>query len=1261
MKKLFLVFAFAAITCSLVAQQWGLYTLYATKNTNKAYLVDTANTPVTYKTWTFSSTDKNAYSTYLIEGDTLVRTVEYKASGAPSIGGATGKFQKVTWAGTTAWEYKYSSTTYQMHHDICPLPNGNVLFIACEVKSSSDATQAGSSTAATIWTEKIIEVHQTGPTTGIIVWEWNLWDHLCQNYSSSKDNYVTSIINNPQLLNINYTGGTLPDKWHMNGLDYNEDLDQIVLSMHYMNSVFVIDHSTTTAQAASHAGGNSGKGGDFLYRWGNPASYGASGTTIFSTIHDAHWVSSDNPTYPNALAAYNNQGGTSGKTAFDIWQPPYNGYNYDLTAGSAYLPTTYAYQYTSTFTANNEGNSQQLPNGNSLLCNFQGSIYEISPTGTVLWTKTGASSSHAYRFEKCFVRAVNATLTASDTDINQGESVTLNTTATAITETSPTFAYNWTSSPAGFTSAAANPSVSPTATTTYYVTVTNNQSGCTDTLSVLIDVTSAVVAANFTTDVTQACGSLTVHFTDASTGNPTSWLWNFGDSNTSNLQNPSHTYSTPGTYTVSLVATNANGSNTHTVSNLITVYANPSVNLGSDIAQCGGNVSLNAGSGFSSYMWNGISGSQTNSVSSSNTYTVVVADSHGCTATDAVLVSIYTVPTVNLGSDIAQCGGNVSLNAGSGFVSYTWNGVVGNQTNTVSANNTYTVAVVDSHGCTASDQINVTIYSVPVVSLGDDFSICNGSTSTLNAGTGFASYAWNGIIGTSTHTVTGGNNYVLVATDNNGCTATDAITVTSFTPTIISLSMTQESTTGASDGSVTATPVSGMSPYNYSWSNGAVASTVIDLSDGQYCVTVLDGNGCSTTGCVSVTIADQLYPPVADFTANLTHACDMITVQFTDLSTNNPTAWTWDFGDGSSTTSTNSVAGIEHTYTTPGIYTVSLTVSNGDGTSEPQIKIDYIVVGETPQIVMSMTPESDGGAADGTAMVTATGGTSSYEYLWNNGATTSAISGLVGGSYCVTVTDANSCFISNCIVVTVIDNDFAAFTANETDGCAPHSVQFTDQSSGDVLGWTWDFGDGSSTNSDASPTHTYSTPGIYSVSLTTTYADDTDTHVELNYIEVFEVPELSFEVTNESNIGALDGAVTLTITGGELPYNITWSNSAHTAIITGLGAGLYSVAIIDDHGCIAMGNVSVEVITDIQNIIADEIRIFPNPTENEINIISPTEIKTINIYDITGKLVIQKNNLSKYCKINLQELQSGVYFIDVQNNTESFTGRIVKK
>ncbi|NCA80451.1 MAG: hypothetical protein EOM76_09765, partial [Sphingobacteriia bacterium] len=305
MKKYILILLGILLLLKMDAQQWGLYTLYAPKSSNKAYLIDTNDTPATYKTWTFETSKKTAYSTYMIFGDTIVRSYSINNS-VFNGGGTSGGVQKVDWNNNVTWDFTHSSTTYCLHHEICPMPNGNVLMISYELKTAAQLTQAGSSTSLTtgIWSEKLIEVQPTGPTTGDIVWEWHLWDHLCQNNNATKDNYVTSIPDNKHLMNLNYK--TTKDWWHMNGIDYNEELDLIAISSHNMNEVYIIDHSTTTAQAAGHSGGRCGKGGDFLYRWGNPAAYGLTGTTNFNVVHDAHFVPSDNPNYPSYFCAYNN-------------------------------------------------------------------------------------------------------------------------------------------------------------------------------------------------------------------------------------------------------------------------------------------------------------------------------------------------------------------------------------------------------------------------------------------------------------------------------------------------------------------------------------------------------------------------------------------------------------------------------------------------------------------------------------------------------------------------------------------------------------------------------------------------------------------------------------------------------------------------------------------------------------------------------------------------------------------------------------------
>jgi len=401
-RKLLLSLIALCAIFTISAQKWGAYTLIAPKTTT-ATLKDTLGT--TYHSWSLTGT--TAYSSYLLPDRILLRTISISPTNSYfTTGGVTGGLQEVDWDGKVLWSMTYSSSTYLLHHDISPLPNGNILAISYDLRTSADATAAGSSSAISIQSEKIIEIQPVGTSSYNIVWEWKLWDHLCQNNSSSKSNYVSSISANPQLMNINYL--TQKDWMHMNGVDYNPYLDQITFSSHNFNEIYVIDHSTTTAEAATHTGGNSGKGGDFLYRWGNPAAYSASGTADFNIVHDAHWVTPECP-YANYLVGFNNKGVSSSKVAIDMISPPYDGYNYYTTSG-VYGPSSYTYRFTTSYTSLDEGNSQQLPNGNSIITVMTGNIYEVNASGTLLksWS-AGGTISKAFRYSKCYVDGTEPT------------------------------------------------------------------------------------------------------------------------------------------------------------------------------------------------------------------------------------------------------------------------------------------------------------------------------------------------------------------------------------------------------------------------------------------------------------------------------------------------------------------------------------------------------------------------------------------------------------------------------------------------------------------------------------------------------------------------------------------------------------------------------------------------------------------------------------------------------------------------------------
>lgn len=386
-------------TGTLFAQAFQGYTLYSPFGGKNSYIINMNNQIV--KSWTHAKS--GGYCCYLMPDGSVMRPA-LSTNSSLGGGGEAGIVQRVAWNGTSVWEYQYSSSTYRTHHDMEPLPNGNVLLIAWEVKTAAQAVQAGSMRNSSFWPDHIIEVQPIGTTGGNIVWQWHAFDHLIQDYDATKSNYGV-VKDHPELLNINMTGNGPSGDWmHINAVSYNPVLDQIVISSHNLNEIYVIDHSTTTAQAASHSGGNSGRGGDILYRWGKPSNYKITGTTIFDVVHCAWWVPQGVPGAGHIMA-FNNRASTGISNIVEIVPPSDSLGNYSWTAGTAYGPASTFWNYTASgFYSNHLGSNQRLPNGNTLISeSTSGYLFEVTSTGSVVWTYSpGGQIARSLRYDPSY-------------------------------------------------------------------------------------------------------------------------------------------------------------------------------------------------------------------------------------------------------------------------------------------------------------------------------------------------------------------------------------------------------------------------------------------------------------------------------------------------------------------------------------------------------------------------------------------------------------------------------------------------------------------------------------------------------------------------------------------------------------------------------------------------------------------------------------------------------------------------------------------
>ena len=372
------------------------YTLFTPNQSTKSFLIENCGRLV--HEW--NSSYQPGMLAYLRTDGLLLRAGrDFNNINFPGFGGNGGILELIDWNDNIVWSYQLSDTSKQGHHDIEPMPNGNVLVLAWEKFDYAAAVQAGRDTSqlpdGEIWSEAIYELKPIFPDSAHLVWEWHAWDHLVQDHDPQKDNFA-NVADHPELINLNYLGTSAgaADWLHANSIAFNAARNEIVLSFRETSEIVVIDHATNSAQAASHSGGNSGKGGDLLYRWGNPASYGR-GTLANQQLfhqHDARWVDIGLPNEGKILIFNNGdlRPGGAFSTA-DFISPPLDSLShYQAPIITGYLPLLPDSSFSSlpndSIYSAIMGGAQVLPNGNMLISqSVHGRFAEYDPTGMKVW------------------------------------------------------------------------------------------------------------------------------------------------------------------------------------------------------------------------------------------------------------------------------------------------------------------------------------------------------------------------------------------------------------------------------------------------------------------------------------------------------------------------------------------------------------------------------------------------------------------------------------------------------------------------------------------------------------------------------------------------------------------------------------------------------------------------------------------------------------------------------------------------------------
>ncbi len=694
----------------------------------------------------------------------------------------------------------------------------------------------------------------------------------------------------------------------------------------------------------------------------------------------------------------------------------------------------------------------------------------------------------------------------------------------------------------------------------YSVTVTD-ANGCTITDSYTVDEPTALAVTGTSTDLAcngDADGS--VDITVSGGVGPYTYSWNTG-ATTEDLSGLSG-----GTYSVTI--TDANGCdratsytvNEPTALSLSDVVTDVLIN-----GQSTGAIDITVGGGTAPYTYAWSTGSTSEDLSglSAGGYSVTVTDANGCTITDSYTVDEPTALAVTGTSTDLACNGDadgsvdITVSGGVGPYTYSWN--TGATTEDLSglSGGTYSVTVTDANGATSAT--SYTVNEPTALSLSDVVTdvLINGQSTgaidiTVGGGTAPYTYAWS--TGSTSEDLSGlsAGGYSVTVTDANGCTITDSYTVDEPTALAVTGTSTDLACNGDADGSVDITVSGGVGPYTYSWNTGATTEDLSGLSGGTYSVTVTDANGA--TSATSYTVNEPTALSLSDVVTDvLINGQSTGAIDITVGGGTAPYTYAWSTGSTSEDLSGLSAGG----------YSVTVTDANGCTITD-----SYTVDEPTALAVTGTSTDlACNGDADGSVDITVSGGVGPYTYSWNTGATTEDLSGLSGGTYSVTVTDANGATSATSYTV----NEPTALSLTEdsvvNSNCGQSDGSVLVSTTGGTAPFTYSWSNGDTTEDlSAAPAGSYT--------LTVTDANGCSTTLT-STINDNSSPTASAVATDALCFGDTTGSVDLTVSGGTGPYTFAWNNGATTEDLSGVAAGTYTVTVTDAVGCTTTASATV--------------------------------------------------------------------------------------